>query len=154
MQLHSVQDTRNPIAKLSRKELEYLARYENRDDIVDGMPAEIMKRRFMDRPPSVMPRPMRAQLGSQSRLNVPPYDTWVQVAFGKAAPQPEPQDVPETDAASDLEKQWMAQQAQETDFNGIPFWKLKQECKARGISFTRTDNKAALVAKLNGKDVT
>lgn len=151
--LHSIQDARNPIQKLSRKELEYLARYEKRDDIVEGMPAELMKRKFLDRPPAMMPIPVRSQLGSDKRLIVPPYETWVRVAFARpGARRVEPEEIPETDAVSDLEKQWLAQKAAETDFAALPFWKLKQECKARGIAFTRTDNKAALVAKLNGQD--
>lgn len=151
--LKSIQDARSYIDKMSRKELEYLARYEKRDDIVDGMPAELIKLRFQAVPPANPPRPIRAQLGSQQRLVVPPYEQWVKYAYSQeVAPAPEEQAVEEVTAASDLEKQWLADQQKTTDFNALTFQKLRQECKARGIKFKRTDKKAVLVEKLDGQD--
>lgn len=151
MFLSKIQDYRNPIQKLSRKELEYLARYENRADIEDGMPAELMKAKFEAQPPAQYPRPMRDQLGSQAWLRVPPYEEWVKTAFSRTS-EPQEQTVNETDSVSDLENQWLAQKAQEIDFSELPFWQLKQECKKRGIKFTRTDKKKDLLGKLNGEN--
>lgn len=148
--LHKVYDDRGPLQKYMRQELLHLARRENREDIDPEMPGDLIRRKFSERPPSEWPRPVRGVLGKPGRFVVPPYDTWCKTAFGSVEPEAETTEVVETDPLSDLERQWMAAKTAETDFNSLPFWKLKQECKARGISFKRTDTKHALLEKLNG----
>lgn len=150
MQLNKIQDTRHPIEKLSRKELEFLVRKEGRD-IDPDMPANLVRRHFIENPPSVMPRPMRPQLGSQARLVVPPYEQWVRSAFGADPADPVETEVVEASANDDLRAQWEREKSAATDWAALPFWQLKKECKRRGIKMTRTDGKAVLVAKLSNQ---
>lgn len=146
MQLSKIQDNRSEIQKLTRKELEYLARKEGRDDIEPGMPVGLMQQKFLLKPPAVMPRPIRGHLGTLKALRKPPYEEWLRVAF---APNrtPEPQvEVQEVSATEDLQRQWEAQK------RPLTFNEMRQECKRRGIKLKRTDNMDVLRAKLNGQD--
>ena len=145
MQLNKIQDQRSPIQRLTRKELEYLARKEGRDDIIPGMPVELMRQKFLLQPPASVPRPMRAHLGAYKALRNPPYEEWLRVAFMKA-PDPEPEvEVREVNAMEDLERQWKAQQPQ-------TMGELRSECKKRGIKIKRTDKMDDLRAKLDGQN--
>lgn len=148
MQLNKIQDYRSPLHKLTRKELEYLARKEGRTDVVPGMPADLMRLQFESRPPSSLPRPMRGHLGSSGELRIPSYDNWLRVAFGNAPSQQiTEQPVHEVTAANDLKRQWESQQKTEP----LTITELRQECKRRGIDIARTDKMTDLRAKLDGE---
>lgn len=155
MQLRKIDDPRSPIEKLSRKELEYLGRKEDRN-FPDGMPAEIMKARFRIEPPSENPIPMRNQLGNSARLVIPPYHVWLKVAFGQPAPPPS-QEIKEVDAVSDLEAQWLQQAAPQevVSEKKLPrIVTLRRECKSLGIAFKSTDKADHLESLINGQNAT
>ncbi len=149
MQLNKIQDQRAPLFRLTRKELEYLARKEGRNDVVPGMPADLMRQQFIARPPSSFPRPMRGHLGSLKQLRIPKYEDWLKVAFSNAPiPEPQEQKVEEVNTADDLRRQWEAQQAPMP----MTITEARQECKRRGIKIARTDKLVDLREKLNGQD--
>ena len=154
MQLNKIEDPRDMLNKLSRKELEYLGRLEGRD-FAPGMPAELMKARFRSEPPSRMPQPMRGTLGSQARLIVPKFEIWEKVAFGERPPVEQKQEIREVDALSDLEEQWLKEakpQAVVNDYKLPPIVKLRRECKERGIPWKNTDKVADLEARIHGQN--
>lgn len=149
MQLAKIQDQRSPLHRLTRKELEYLARKEGRDDVRPGMPADLMRQQFATRPPSALPRPMRGHLGTLRQLRIPRYEEWLRVAFSSTPiAEPVEEKVEEVNASDDLKRQWEAQQTPMPE----TITQLRQECKRRGIKIKRTDKMADLRAKLHGEN--
>lgn len=165
MHLDKIQDPRGKLEKLSRKELEYLGRYEGRTDIQPGMPRLLMLRLFQQQPPAKVPHPQRAQLGEERRLVVPPYDTWARAAFGEPPAQAIQQEtVLETDMMADLAKQWEDEKKQPAPpvnvvaepvgdgWDAMKIWELRRACKERGIPFSRSDKMVVLKEKLRGQN--
>lgn len=150
--LNKTDDFRSPLFKYTRKELEYLARAENRKDIEPGMPADLMRKKFLERPPSKWPRPTAGVLGQMYRSGTPPYDEWLKKVYYRDMPQPadtQEQKVIERDALTDLEEQWKAQSViGGPDYESMTFQQLKKECAELGIQFKRTDKKPVLIEKL------
>jgi len=139
--LKEIIDPRGIFEKFTRKELEYLARLESREDIDPEMPAQLMRARFQNNPPARMPRPMRATLGAFRRLVIPPYEDWCKAAFvAMEAPVPQ-QEIPETDALSDLEKQYKSSKPKKMH-------ELKAEAKKLGVKQSNKDTKAILEQKI------
>lgn len=151
MHAYKFDDPRDTLAKLTRRELEHLARKEGRADIKPGMPAPLMRARFRERPPSRMPRPLLAKLGIPQRAVTPPYDDWLRLAFAPEQEFVAPVEAVEVDALADLERQWSAQAAPpvaEKPKNEMA--EARAECKRRGIKVERTDKLSDLRAKLDG----
>lgn len=127
--------------------MEYLARKEGREDVQPGMPAELMRRRFQERPPASFPRPMRGSLGSQHSLRIPHYGEWLVVAFSDGARPVEKKPViQEVKAEDELERQWSQQAKPKNDMA-----ELRKAVKAAGLTAPRTATKADLKAMLDGE---
>jgi len=149
--LKEIIDPRGIFEKFTRKELEYLARLESREDIDPEMPAQLMRARFQNNPPARMPRPMRATLGAFRRLVVPPYDDWKRVAFNEIPPAPVAEEVEQKDALSDLEAQWSqikTEKKQPSKEKPKKMHELKAEAKRLGIKQSNKDTKAILEQKI------
>lgn len=159
MQLLSIQDPRDNLAKARRKELERFAAENGVNEIDPRMPADLM-RKILRQKGLVNIQPPHRPLGA-------PAD-----AGASASPVvSNGQKVDEVDADSDLMRQWQqdmsqspvapasAQKAAPTS-NEAPgpddkpetITDLRKACKARGIKMARTDNMATLRAKLDGAD--
>ena len=150
--LNKITDRRTPLQKYTRKELQYMAQVEGREDIDPAMPADLMRRKFMEHPPAMWPRPMSGTLGMHFDLKIPPFDKWRQIAYGQSPTSTEPKEdeVRQATVEDDLAAQWEAQQKPVLDYSEMPFYQLKKECKRMGIPFKRTDKKKDLLEKLTG----
>lgn len=112
--LRPIDDPRGPLEKYSRKELEYLARYEGRQEVDPRMPVELMREHFRGRPPRMWPRPMFAGLGmTAGRRATPPYEQWCQAAFGREVPLPEPE-IMEVNALDVVKADWERESGHQT----------------------------------------
>lgn len=104
-ELKRVEDPRHILEKYSRKELEYLARFEGVEELDPAMPVDLMRDIFRRSPPRQWPNPVMATFGAfAGRRRTPPYEQWRNVAFGTVQQQlPEIQEV---DALANLKEQW------------------------------------------------
>ena len=110
-ELKHIEDPRSPLEKFSRKELEYLARFEGRDDIDPAMPVDLMREAFRARPPRQWPRPVLSSIGMNAGRRVtPPYERWKDVAFGQVS-APQPVEIQEINALENLKEQWGQEKA-------------------------------------------
>ena len=137
-QLKSIDDPRDRLDKAYRHELARFAAAQGVAEIVPNMPAilmrDILRRRGLTNI-NIPPRPLGQPQGNNS------------VVPGVQS------NVPMTDAAADLAKQWEAQQKQEVVGPEKPkrkheFNDIRAECKKLGIKFSRRDNLKTLKAKL------
>ena len=142
LHLHSVTDPRDKLAKLSRTELSYLARYENREDIRDNMPADIMRSIFRNNPPKKMPRPVRGEIGKVGEFRTPSYRKWVEFAFGESLPKEETKS--ETITAEAL----MMREWEQNNYDDMDMSDLRKAVKARGLKQSPKDKRQDLIAKL------
>jgi len=134
----------------TRKEAEHLAQYKG-VDFTPGQAKILTVRALKQAGVSNVVSPLFRGLGVP-RHPTPPYEKWVALFTGEKAPDEMPkveQTLEEVDATDLMIKEF---EKERDDFSAMPFWQLKQECKARGIAFKRTDKKVDLLGKLNGKD--
>jgi hypothetical protein len=146
---------RDPMNTLTRKECEYLAQYKGVKINPDWPKTMILKTLKANGVQGIQ-SPLYRGLGA-TIYRVPSYAEWVNLLEGKTAiPAHHPQsnsEVLEVDADTLAEAQWAAAEKQET-YGEWTIQSLRKECKARDIKVARTDNKATLVAKLNGQNPT
>jgi len=162
MQPSITEDPRGYLEKLSRKELEYTAKFYGIADVKQGMPAQLMRQLIAQANPPKIPIPIRQNIGTYAEpLRVPPYDIWKHTQFGQPKEAQPVQEISEVNAIDDLARQWeqesarppMVEQVSDVPAKRIPkIVLLRRECKARGIKWERTDKAADLEAKLNGQD--
>lgn len=153
MQLHKVNDPRGYLEKLSRKELEYTAQYYKIEDVRAGMPAPLMRDIIAKANPPKIPVPIRQKIGMYAEhLRVPPYDIWKHTQFGEPTPKTQEEKGETVDATADLARQWETESAPEPEKRVPRIVKLRQECKAKGIPWKKTDKMVDLEAKLNGEN--
>lgn len=111
-ELRSVDDPRGVLEKYSRKELEYLARFEGVQELDPAMPVDLMRDIFRRKPPRQWPRPMLASIGTfAGRRVTPPYDQWINRAFGQQSAMPLPE-IKEVNALDVLREDWEQQKIQ------------------------------------------
>lgn len=114
-----VDDPRNTLERLTKRELVFLAKSEGRRDIDPSMPAELIRMKFRQKLPTRWPRPMRGGLGANKALVIPPYDDWLILAFDMTRTPPENRtefdEVEEVDHLELLERDYQRQQAQQQE---------------------------------------
>lgn len=152
MQLNRIDDPRDALAKLSRKECEYWAKYKGIEEIDPRMSKDLMVRIL--RKHGVQAKSITERGLGQHRSNTPAYDEWLQMVNGNV-PQSEAaaEESREVTADDILMAQWETEKARSgMPLNELPITELRKICKARGIVMARTDKKPDLIGKLNGQD--
>lgn len=152
MQLNKIDDPRDALAKLSRKECEYWARYKGIDEIDPRMSKDLMVRIL--RKHGVQAKSITERGLGQHRRNTPAYDDWLRVVNGESPvvqPETAVEESREVTADDILMAQWEAEKARSgIPLNELPITELRKMCKAKGIVMQRTDKKPDLIGKLNG----
>ncbi len=149
--LHSIQDPRDQLQRARRMELYRFARDNGIADIVEAMPADVMRQILRNKGITSIAVPDR-QLGAIQRTETTPTSHKGQTY---QAPRP-PEKVVEVDATSDLMRQWQQESQpavpREKPVEAMSINELREACKRRGIKLARTDNMASLKEKLNGQN--
>lgn len=168
VQLHSIQDERDPMSRLTRKECEYVARFKGIDEVEPGMPQPLMVRILKQNQVTGFRSIVDRGLGAHRRA-LPAYDEWVEIVTGKkpVAPTTQNAEVSTVNAEDDLMAQWKSQKAvepkEEREAVDVEFSpeelkknisKLRAMCKERGIKYPRTAKATDLWDLLNGQDAT
>lgn len=160
MQLKTIDDPRDSLAKARRWELEQYAKANGVTEIQPGMPAIVMRNILRSRGLTRIPVPARP-LGQQNqpkpRLM---YKNGILQQPQPPLPRPEPQSKGvEANADDDLARQFGLERITSEEkaklfpdklVADMKITELRQECKRRGIKMARTDNMPALREKLNG----
>lgn len=139
MILNKIDDPRDALSRARRMELFRFAQAQGISDIVQEMPASLMRRMLRAR--------------GLTNIRIPPRMLGAQNASGSSQQAGPDHKVNEIDADDDLARQFQEQQKakQAAPAAGkMSMNELRAECKARGIKMDRRDNMETLRAKLNG----
>lgn len=138
-------DPRSAWDHARRIEIYRYAKEKGITEIVEAMPKDLMVLRLKALglpPPPVPQRPIGALIDSRSG------DTSPESHHYTGQPQKPVTETVVMDAAAVMERDW--QQTQKTPTT-MTITEMRQELKRRGIKMKRTDNMAALRAKLDGE---
>lgn len=142
MELLRTEDPRDPLEKATRDELVAYAHSKGQIDIVEQMPAVLIRKLLKSRGLTDIKIPDR-QLGGFNDAN----------SYGLVA---EKSDAPSVNAEEAMIAQWQQRkddpvEAEPVSVDDMPMGQLRAECKRRGIKMARTDNMEALRDKLRGQ---
>jgi len=155
MQLNKIEDPRDPLYRLSRKECEYVARWQGIDEIKPGMPKPVMiailkNHKVFDIRQIALPR-----LGSQRPAVTPPYPEWLAMITGKPPERNDPDRTIEVTEEQLLAAQFKVDQARPRPPSLLDMKRgeLMKMAAGKGIRISIRDSKDDLVRKLaHGKD--
>lgn len=154
LKLHSIDDPRDSLSKLTRKECEYVARLRGIDGVEPGMPQPLMVRVLRQNGVTGIRSVVDRGLGAQ-RARLPAYEDWVEIVTGKVVPQkPVEQEVVEANAEDELAAAWEREKSphDQKPLEKMTVFELRSVAKKRGFSPARTSKKVELLEMLGGKD--
>lgn len=151
LQLKQIEDARDPLMRLSRKECEHVARYMNVTTIEPGMPKPLMIRRLKEAGVMNFKSVTDRGLGALP-LPTPRYEEWVAQIEGKSVSRQQtvPAETQEIRAEDHLEREWAVRRERQLEDLRVP--ELRAIAKQRGHSLPRTIKKVELLEILNGED--